>query len=131
MTGFGLHTPHSLFDGGDPDAMRDRLTDSVLTSLNSVLAEPIQDVLMSDAHGMPCIETTKCRTPANARTAGRIENNKTDQKRTRKGDFQIAPAAWKPPLLGAFSSIFNARAAIVAAAARCRLRLLLRELVLR
>jgi len=58
MTVFGLHTPHSLFDGGDPDAMRDRLTDSVLTSLNSVLAEPIQDVLMSDAHGMPCIETT-------------------------------------------------------------------------
>jgi phytoene dehydrogenase-like protein len=30
----------------------------VLSSLNSVLAEPIQDVLMSDAAGRPCIETT-------------------------------------------------------------------------
>ena len=58
MTVFGLHTPHSLFDGTDPDALRDRLTDSVLASLNSVLAEPIQDVLLSDAHGRPCIETT-------------------------------------------------------------------------
>jgi len=55
---FGLHTPHSLFHGTDPDALRDRLTDSVLASLNSVLAEPIQDFLLSDAHGRPCIETT-------------------------------------------------------------------------
>jgi phytoene dehydrogenase-like protein len=58
MTVFGLHTPHSLFDGTYSGALRDRLTDSVLASLNSVLAEPIQDVLMSDAHGRPCIETT-------------------------------------------------------------------------
>jgi phytoene dehydrogenase-like protein len=58
ITVFGLHTPHSLFDGTDPDALRDRLTDSVLASLNSVLAEPIQDFLLSDAHGRPCIETT-------------------------------------------------------------------------
>ena len=58
MTVFGLHTPHSLFDGAYSGALRDRLTDSVLASLNSVLAEPIQDVLMSDAHGRPCIETT-------------------------------------------------------------------------
>jgi phytoene dehydrogenase-like protein len=58
MTVFGLHTPHSLVDGSDPGVSRDRLTESVLTSLNSVLAEPIQDVLLSDAHGRPCIETT-------------------------------------------------------------------------
>jgi phytoene dehydrogenase-like protein len=58
MTVFGLHTPHALFDGTYSGALRDRLTDSVLASLNSVLAEPIQDVLMSDAHGRPCIETT-------------------------------------------------------------------------
>jgi phytoene dehydrogenase-like protein len=58
MTVFGLHTPHSLFDGTDSDALRDRLTDGVLASLNSVLAEPIQALLMSDAHGRPCIETT-------------------------------------------------------------------------
>jgi phytoene dehydrogenase-like protein len=58
MTVFGLHTPHALFDGTYSGALRDRLTDSVLESLNSVLAEPIQDVLMTDAHGRPCIETT-------------------------------------------------------------------------
>lgn len=58
MTVFGLHTPHSLFDGSYSGALRDRLTDAVLESLNSVLGEPIQDVLMSDAHGRPCIETT-------------------------------------------------------------------------
>jgi phytoene dehydrogenase-like protein len=58
MTVFGLHTPHSLIAGADADASRDRLTQSVLASLNSVLAEPIQDVLMTDAHGRPCIETT-------------------------------------------------------------------------
>ncbi|HWS91607.1 MAG TPA: NAD(P)/FAD-dependent oxidoreductase, partial [Mycobacterium sp.] len=58
MTVFGLHTPHSLFDGTDADALRDRMTSSVLASLNSVLAEPIQDVLMDDAQGRPCIETT-------------------------------------------------------------------------
>lgn len=58
MTVFGLHTPHSLFDGSYSGALRDRLTDSVLASLNSVLAEPIQDVLMKDAHGRPCLETT-------------------------------------------------------------------------
>lgn len=58
MTVFGLHTPHSLFDGSYSGALRDRLTESVLESLNSVLAEPIQDVLMDDAQGRPCIETT-------------------------------------------------------------------------
>ena len=58
MTVFGLHTPHSVLDGTDPDAAREHLTDLVLASLNSVLAEPIQDVLMRDAHGRPCVETT-------------------------------------------------------------------------
>ncbi len=58
MTVFGLHTPHSLFDGTYSGALRDRLADSVLASLDSVLAEPIQGVLLSDAHGRPCIETT-------------------------------------------------------------------------
>ncbi len=51
LTVFGLHTPHQVFE-------RDALTDAVLKSLNSVLAEPIQDVLMTDANGSPCIETT-------------------------------------------------------------------------
>jgi phytoene dehydrogenase-like protein len=56
LTVFGLHTPHSLITGRDPDRMRDTLTSAVLNSLNSVLAEPIQDVLMQDAAGRLCIE---------------------------------------------------------------------------
>jgi phytoene dehydrogenase-like protein len=55
LTVFGLHVPHSI-QATAPDEMRRRLTDAVLYSLNSVLAEPIQDVLMNDAHGRPCIE---------------------------------------------------------------------------
>lgn len=52
MTVFGVHTPHSLTaDAG-------ALTEAVLASLNSVLAEPIQDVLLPDAQGRPCLETT-------------------------------------------------------------------------
>jgi phytoene dehydrogenase-like protein len=56
LTVFGLHTPHSLIVGQDPDRARDALTSAVLNSLNSVLAEPIQDVLMEDAAGRLCIE---------------------------------------------------------------------------
>ena len=53
LTVFGLHTPHPVFG-----AEREALTDAVLASLNSVLAEPIHDVLANDANGLPCIETT-------------------------------------------------------------------------
>ncbi|MEN4477530.1 NAD(P)/FAD-dependent oxidoreductase [Mycolicibacterium cosmeticum] len=56
LTVFGLHTPHSLSVGSDPDRARDRLTSAALESLNSVLAEPIQDVVMEDAAGRLCIE---------------------------------------------------------------------------
>jgi phytoene dehydrogenase-like protein len=56
LTVFGLHTPHSLIAGSDPDRMRDTLTSAVLKSLNSLLAEPIQDVLMEDSAGRLCIE---------------------------------------------------------------------------
>ncbi len=45
LTVFGLHTPHGL-------GTREHLTDAVLASLNSVLAEPIQAVMMRG-----CIET--------------------------------------------------------------------------
>jgi len=59
MTVFGLHTPHSLVSGSsDPETFRRQLTESVLDSMNSVLAEPIQNLLITDAHGRPCIETT-------------------------------------------------------------------------
>ncbi|MGD8168641.1 phytoene desaturase family protein [Herbiconiux sp. P16] len=51
LTVFGLHTPHRL--GADAE----RLQRAVLDSLNSVLAEPIEPLLLTDAHGRPCIET--------------------------------------------------------------------------
>src|ERR1700733_16228667 len=44
LTVFGLHTPHPVFG-----AERDALAEAVLSSLNSFLAEPIQDVLLNDA----------------------------------------------------------------------------------
>ncbi len=73
LTVFGLHTPHAL-SLKDPDRMRDRLTSAVLSSLNSVLAEPIQDVLMEDGEGRLCIEskTTADLERALGMTAGNI-----------------------------------------------------------
>ncbi|MGI9123823.1 MAG: phytoene desaturase family protein, partial [Mycobacterium sp.] len=56
LTVFGLHVPHRLQTGA-PEQTRRRLTEAVLASLNSVLAEPIQDVLMVDGNGTPCVET--------------------------------------------------------------------------
>ena len=74
LTVFGLHTPHSLIAGRDPDRMRDTLTSAVLNSLNSVLAEPIQDVLMQDSAGRLCIEakTTTDLERSLGMTAGNI-----------------------------------------------------------
>jgi phytoene dehydrogenase-like protein len=71
---FGLHTPHDLIVDADPDRMRARLTDAVLASLDSVLAEPIRDVLMNDGHGRPCIEakTTADLEETLGMTAGNI-----------------------------------------------------------
>ncbi len=56
LTVFGLQVPHEL-QLADPDRARERLTEAVLASLNSVLAESVQDLVMTDAHGRPCIET--------------------------------------------------------------------------
>jgi phytoene dehydrogenase-like protein len=57
LTVFALHTPHSLRAGKNNTEMREQLTRAVLDSLNSVLAEPIEDLLMMDENGKPCIET--------------------------------------------------------------------------
>ena len=56
LTVFALHTPHALLDGKDQDEMREKLKQAVLASLNSVLAENIEDLLMTDADGELCIE---------------------------------------------------------------------------
>lgn len=68
LTVFGLHTPHGL------DATGEQLQEAVLASLNSVLAEPITDVVATDGHGRPCIETKTTTDLENAlgMTAGNI-----------------------------------------------------------
>ncbi|MCS5715945.1 NAD(P)/FAD-dependent oxidoreductase [Herbiconiux sp. CPCC 205716] len=57
LTVFALHTPHRLVAGCDRAEARAELQAAVLESLNSVLAEPIEPLLLTDAHGRPCIET--------------------------------------------------------------------------
>ena len=57
LTVFGLHVPHRLTTVFEPDVLRATLQQAVIDSLNSVLAEPIEDVLLRDAEGRPCIET--------------------------------------------------------------------------
>ena len=57
LTVFGIHAPHSLVNRENNDAVRAQLQEAVLRSLNSVLAEPIEDVLMRDANGDLCVET--------------------------------------------------------------------------
>lgn len=65
LTVFGLHVPDRIVrDLDDPaahDAVRTQLQGAVLASLNSVLGEPIEPLLMVDAHGRPCIETKTTR----------------------------------------------------------------------
>jgi len=56
LTVFGLHTPDRLTIA-DNDAARADLQAAVLASLNSVLAEPIEALILTDAAGQPCIET--------------------------------------------------------------------------
>lgn len=56
LTVFGLHVPHRLVERFGNDELRSRLGDAVLASLDSVLAEPIADVLATDAAGRPCVE---------------------------------------------------------------------------
>jgi phytoene dehydrogenase-like protein len=57
LTVFGLHVPHRLTRTMDNDSLRDALQEAVVASLNSVLAEPLEDVLLRDENGNPCIET--------------------------------------------------------------------------
>lgn len=57
LTVFSLQTPHRLVTDGDLDAHRSALQQAVLASLNSVLAEPIEDCILAGPSGEPCIET--------------------------------------------------------------------------
>jgi phytoene dehydrogenase-like protein len=59
LTLFGLHMPARLF-AGDHDAARDAALAATLRSVDSVLAEPIEDIILRTPAGAPCIEV---RTP--------------------------------------------------------------------
>lgn len=56
LTVFGLHTPHGVVTSATPERLRDTLISAVLTSLNSVLAESIHDLIWEDSAGRLCIE---------------------------------------------------------------------------
>ncbi|MCM6777553.1 NAD(P)/FAD-dependent oxidoreductase [Nocardia sp. CDC159] len=55
LTLFGLHTPARLF-ADDPEGVTRRLVESTLAQLDSVLAEPIRDCLVTAPDGRPCLE---------------------------------------------------------------------------
>jgi phytoene dehydrogenase-like protein len=57
LTVFALQTPDRLVTEATNDARRDELQAAVLRSLDAVLAEPISELLLTDATGRPCIET--------------------------------------------------------------------------
>jgi len=94
LTVFGLHTPHSSFGDDEPTRMRDALTEAVLKSLNCVLAEPIQDVLMDDANGLRCIETTTTLDLEHAlgMTSGNIFHGALRWPFADDGDRLVTPA---------------------------------------
>ncbi len=56
LTVFGLHVPHALLTRKNNNEMRAKLVAAVLESLNSVLAEPIEDCLAHDGNGELCVE---------------------------------------------------------------------------
>jgi phytoene dehydrogenase-like protein len=55
LTLFGLHTPARLF-AHDREARTREAVEQTLRSLDSVLAEPIEDCLLTAPDGSPCIE---------------------------------------------------------------------------
>jgi len=55
LTYFGLHTPAALF-ADDPERMRAEATRRAIASLDAVLAEPIDEVVLRNPDGTPCIE---------------------------------------------------------------------------
>jgi phytoene dehydrogenase-like protein len=56
LTVFALNTPHALFAAGGID--RGLALRSVLASINSVLAEPLEPLLMVDGNGEPCVDVS-------------------------------------------------------------------------
>ncbi len=57
LTVFGLHAPDRLITAENNEDRRAELQAAVLRSLNSVLAEPVEELLLTGPDGRPCIET--------------------------------------------------------------------------
>ena len=55
LTVFALHMPARLF-AGDHDRARQAALEATIASLDSVLGEPIEDCLLHDSSGRPCLE---------------------------------------------------------------------------
>jgi phytoene dehydrogenase-like protein len=55
LTLFGLHMPARLF-ADQPGVRREQALAATLASVNSVLAEPLQECLLGDSEGNPCLE---------------------------------------------------------------------------
>ncbi len=81
LTLFGLQTPHRLVAGADAATMRGALLAAAMRSLDSVLAEPIADVLAETPDGSPCIEV---------RTTADLERSLA----LRGGDIFHGPLDW-------------------------------------
>jgi phytoene dehydrogenase-like protein len=56
ITVFGLQVPHRLLTEENNDRAREALQRAAIDSLDSVLAEPIGELLLTDAEGRPTIE---------------------------------------------------------------------------
>lgn len=95
LTVFGLHTPHRWAAEQDPAILRERLQAAVLGSIDSVLAEPIEDLIATDADGRPCIETktTQDLAEALAMPGGHIFHGPLEWPFVEDGADLSSPAA--------------------------------------
>ena len=57
LTVFGLHTPADPFTA-DPVGTREEAVRRVVAQLDAQLAEPLTDVLATDAEGRPCLQAS-------------------------------------------------------------------------
>lgn len=94
LTVFGLHVPDRLVDRYGNDELRDLLRQAVLASLDSVLAEPVADVIATDAAGRPCIEvkTTRDLEDALGMPGGDIFHGPLSWPWSEPGDELATPA---------------------------------------
>eukprot|EP00956_Cyclotella_meneghiniana_P018861 scaffold31775_cov79-Cyclotella_meneghiniana.AAC.10 len=55
LTLFALHTPAFLFDS-DHERRKDEVTKRIISGLNQHLVEPIEELILQDSNGQPCLE---------------------------------------------------------------------------